>query len=361
MIEKVVVRNYQSHETTILYFCSGINILIGKSDSGKSAFMRAIRWVITNRPLGDDNMSRWADMFSCSIKTMDGKKVIRKKEKGFNGYIVEGKEFDGMGTAVPKQVDSVLNLEDINFQSQFDNHFLLSTSPGAIAEYLNTVVDLQVIDDSIDRVNKRLRKASKTIKNKEQEIEETKESLKQLEYLDSLGEEIKEIELLETHSNLKEVDLLDLVDRFNEIIEKRSIFCERYEGADYEKGIKAVESIGLLIGDLEKLEIKHKELQRILGNYKELRENIKENRACPAATKEIEEIETDIKKITEKEKRLKQISEVRYEIFSNKQVMNNICYGIELVNKELKKYKYAACPLCGCTCKCKEKKDEETA
>ena len=52
MINSVVVRNFQIHKKTSIEFVSGVNIISGTSDNGKSSLIRAMRWVIENRPQG---------------------------------------------------------------------------------------------------------------------------------------------------------------------------------------------------------------------------------------------------------------------------------------------------------------------
>jgi DNA repair protein SbcC/Rad50 len=44
-INKVRIENFQSHEDTLMEFHKGLNVITGPSDHGKSAVMRAIKWV----------------------------------------------------------------------------------------------------------------------------------------------------------------------------------------------------------------------------------------------------------------------------------------------------------------------------
>ena len=49
MIKSVEFQNFQSHKKTILEFVPGVNIIVGLSDAGKSAVMRAIKWCLKNQ------------------------------------------------------------------------------------------------------------------------------------------------------------------------------------------------------------------------------------------------------------------------------------------------------------------------
>ncbi len=52
-IKELHIREFQSHEATALQFHPGLNVLVGPSDSGKSAIVRALRWCLHNEPRGE--------------------------------------------------------------------------------------------------------------------------------------------------------------------------------------------------------------------------------------------------------------------------------------------------------------------
>ena len=61
MIDKIKIENIQSHKNTELNLSNGINVIVGSSNNGKSAILRALYWAIYNRPLGIDTLcSHWA-------------------------------------------------------------------------------------------------------------------------------------------------------------------------------------------------------------------------------------------------------------------------------------------------------------
>ena len=59
MISGLLLKNFQSHKKTILHFHPGVNAIIGKSNSGKTAILRALYWIIYNRPSGISFVSFW--------------------------------------------------------------------------------------------------------------------------------------------------------------------------------------------------------------------------------------------------------------------------------------------------------------
>jgi exonuclease SbcC len=52
-IKKVTLKNFQSYSDHTVEFTSGLNVLEGTSDSGKSAILRAISFVLHNSPRKD--------------------------------------------------------------------------------------------------------------------------------------------------------------------------------------------------------------------------------------------------------------------------------------------------------------------
>ncbi|MDO5041249.1 MAG: AAA family ATPase [Peptoniphilus sp.] len=52
-ISKLEIENFQSHKYTLLDFDKGLNVIVGNSDSGKTAIIRAIKWALYNEPQGD--------------------------------------------------------------------------------------------------------------------------------------------------------------------------------------------------------------------------------------------------------------------------------------------------------------------
>ena len=61
MIKSLKIENFQSHKDSYLEFSNGINIISGKSNNGKTAILRALNWVITNRPQGIAFKSTFSD------------------------------------------------------------------------------------------------------------------------------------------------------------------------------------------------------------------------------------------------------------------------------------------------------------
>jgi len=82
MIETVEVENFQSHKRTVLELSPGVNVIKGRSHSGKSSIVRAIRWVLLNQPRGTHFVSHFKkkkEETSVGIAFTGDKYAIRRR------------------------------------------------------------------------------------------------------------------------------------------------------------------------------------------------------------------------------------------------------------------------------------------
>ena len=49
-VRRITLENFQSHKHTEMEFGPELNVIVGPSDSGKSAIIRALKWVMYNEP-----------------------------------------------------------------------------------------------------------------------------------------------------------------------------------------------------------------------------------------------------------------------------------------------------------------------
>jgi len=192
MIESLKVKNFQSHKDSELQFHHGVNIVVGTTDSGKTAVLRALKWVIRNRPSGEGFRSHWGGKTRVDLKLSDGE-VSREKDKE-NLYFLNGTRFTAFGSDVPQEITKAINIEDTNLQSQMDAPFLLSKSAGEVAAHFNKVAHLDQIGVSQKYVDSRIRNLNQSILSYKDRITENKEKLEQYADLDKLEMQIEVLE-----------------------------------------------------------------------------------------------------------------------------------------------------------------------
>lgn len=172
-LRRVEIRNFQKHKCLDLDFVNGVNVIAGRSDLGKSAVIRAIRWVVENRPLGldavrydpaiakDGGQKPKSDEPTSAKLIFDDCTVERRRdEDGLNVYILNGNEnepFEALRGQVPDEIKEVLRLDADNLQRQHDPYFLIQESGAEVARRINEVANLTLIDQVTkamgDRIN----------------------------------------------------------------------------------------------------------------------------------------------------------------------------------------------------------------
>jgi len=207
MIKSIHIENFQSHANTELEFSPGVNVIVGTSDSGKTAIIRALRWVRWNRPSGDSFRSKWGGSTSVLVECEEAK-VSRIKDKSDKFLLCpkgrDEMEFKAFGTNVPEEIVALLNLDEINLQSQHDAPFLISETPGAVAAHFNKVAHLDKIDTATSKINGWLRGLKSDIEHTETDIESEKIKLEAFTNLDKFEAELEVLEALAADlTNLK--------------------------------------------------------------------------------------------------------------------------------------------------------------
>ena len=275
MIRSLQIKNIQSHEDTELRFTDGINVIIGSSNQGKSAILRALYWVRTNRPLGIDNLaSHWAvnekgnltDAMSVVLVNDKGS-VERRRTKDENQYIVNGEVLNVVKTDIPVQVSSLLNLSETNVQKQLDSPFLLSETSGEVAKYFNQMVKLDIIDRVLVNAETSRRKLKNTIESTNDRLEADEKRLSEYSWIDDVESLIEEYE--ELLSKYNEVSYkIGLIS--NELEEFNRVRCDLIWLESYLKFGNRVSRIEEIKSDISNLNDKIESISDSIDSFDEI-------------------------------------------------------------------------------------------
>jgi len=273
MIKTLTLQNFQSHKKTNLEFSDGVNVIIGQSDSGKTSIIRALRWLIWNRPGGDAFRSTWGGETEITLD-LNGIIVSRSKDKD-NLYHGDGIEFTAFGSEVPFEIKHLLNINEINLQSQMDSPFLISSTPGDVAKHFNKIAHLDQIDGGLKTVQQWIRGIEQDIRSGESQINQSKEELKKFAHLEKFE---VDVEVLEEMQN-------DFLKKINNAKELKT----------------TIETIKTNQGDIDsKSEILQAEplLNQILGWYAEKKYAEESLEELGAKIEELKELNTNIEEYT---------------------------------------------------------------
>lgn len=196
MLEEIEIQNFQSHKHTKLRLHPGINAITGTSDTGKSAIIRAVKWLATNKPRGIAFKTYNAKEPIKVSLILDGKKITKTRSKTVNQYKLGEKEFDVVKSDVPDEIRQALNFSDVTIRSQHDKYFLLQDTPGEVARKLNKVVDLGIINYTTKEINSNITETNREIARIGAQIESIEQNIDEYKHLDEVEE------LLSTLSNM---------------------------------------------------------------------------------------------------------------------------------------------------------------
>lgn len=252
-IKSIEIKNFQSHKNTRISFENGLNVICGPSDNGKSAIIRALKWVLYNEPKGTDFITQGENSCRVSITLSDGTIVTRERSGGKNIYRLcdkDGKEttFEGFGTEIPPEIlnaHGIIKLhidssssQCINIADQLEAPFLIS-QPGSVkAKAIGKLVGVDVIDEAIKELGKEMTSLQSQEKSTQSELNIIKEQLKAYENLPRLKEylDLKEKRINRIKSmNEKYTKLLELQKNLNALImeiEKNKQIVERFKHLD---------------------------------------------------------------------------------------------------------------------------------
>lgn len=152
MIESLSIFGFQKHIRRRIQFGQFVTTFVGISDAGKSTIFRALRWVCLNDFDGpSDQLIHWDAQFAKVVLVVDGHTIVRKRvRKGSqNSYTLDGKVFRAIKSDVPPAIAKILNVSEINFQSQDDPRFWLSLPPAQLSRELNRIINLETIDSTL--------------------------------------------------------------------------------------------------------------------------------------------------------------------------------------------------------------------
>ena len=319
MIKSLEIKNIQSHKNSRLEFSPGINALVGTSNNGKSAVLRALLWCITNRPLGTEILlSNWAydskgkqnDEMSVTVEKSEGV-LTRRKFKSENEYVLNGETMETVGTDVPEDVKKFFALSETNIQKQQDTPFLLSQSSGKTAEYFNKIVRLDIIDRVLSNAESTRRKMKNQVESSEQEERKLSEDLGKYNWLESAEKLIERCKVIsEICENLsgERDELKNSVQKFEELDKKKFL--------DFFKTKKLIKEISEIDEERENLAEQIETLSESIDQFNSLskksaRDFSKEKKAIEYIENmdfdrsEIDKLEEDIEKIELSENRIK--------------------------------------------------------
>ncbi|KXZ40588.1 AAA domain-containing protein [Alkalithermobacter thermoalcaliphilus JW-YL-7 = DSM 7308] len=286
-IKEVIIENFQSHKYTHLKFVNGLNTIIGESDKGKSAIIRAIKWVMLNEPQGNSIVRDKCSECSVTlvfndnttvkrVKILKGKKTITSK----NIYIItypDGtkSENENFGTDVPDEVLDACGVRILkidkdlyevpNFLFQLEAPFLISSTAANRSKTIGKLINANLFDCAIRDIQSDILDVSKKIRETEKNLENLKNEITKYDNLEKEEENLKKIE-----------NLISIYEKKQENIDTLKSYIKTLENIKTQK--QKMKSIIYSFKDIQRCELLFKDInlkQSMLDNLLSIKNKIK--------------------------------------------------------------------------------------
>lgn len=275
---RLVVENFQSHRLSEVAFSPGLNVITGRSDEGKSALIRALRWLLYNEPSGASFVRRGESVTRVAVWFDDGTKIVREREGNRNRYLLfrpgEGvpQRWEGFGSRVPVEVLQAHGMQkllldegrevSLNLADQLEAAFLLTEPVTVKAKAIGALTGVHVVDAAIRLAEGERREAERQREIWVREAGEKRERLSAYEGLEEEEEKHREAGRLCREA----AEFLSRRERILHLRERVRRLEEEREGRERERRLAlACLSAEDRVGAAE-------ETARKLGRLRELRE-----------------------------------------------------------------------------------------
>lgn len=183
-VKQIKLKNFQKHSDLTLDFKSGVNIIYGRSDVGKSCIRRAIQWVLWNEKI--DGVRKTGTKETSVFILLDSGVAIEKvRSTSINRYIIhkDGKEtkFDAINKSVPDEVKDLIGINPmeidgqeiyLNATPQIGLPFLFDISPHDRMKLFNKLTGNDLLDKLFVQFNKDILGLNRDLKETKLTLEE---------------------------------------------------------------------------------------------------------------------------------------------------------------------------------------------
>lgn len=260
MLDRVEIRNFQSIRKANLDFAK-LNVILGNSDSGKSAVLRAVKLVAFNT--SSSGFVTEGEKKSEVVLHFDNAIVGIERGPSLSNYTLTGERFTKAGKDVPDRVGKVLGFQSydgksgLHFAGQFEPPFLIMEAGTRVAQVLGDLTGISTLYEAVREANRRRLDANNKRKIRVVDMEGLSDKVRTFQDLPARIKEIEQVEL-----QFKEASLLNQkIERLRDTIEVGEIAHQALERA---RASVPTEVDWSLLEDAERKQSQIEELQVLL-------------------------------------------------------------------------------------------------
>lgn len=249
----------------------GLNVVTGPSDAGKTAIIRAIRWVAFGEPAGDAFVNQAVGYAEVAISLSNSVTIVKTRRGKSTAYEIRvpGQTPQVFEKAeVPEEVTALLGIQQqsfgdfetaLNFAYQLDPPFLISAPASAGAKVLGKLAGTEIVDAAIKATSKETYAARQEVALAERQIKSIDTDL--LQFLD-LPEQKQQLEACEFLLGKAETATAK-----QEHLSQLHIQHDRNESklAGIEETLQRYESVPILLSTVEQMEKTDQRLATLTG------------------------------------------------------------------------------------------------
>ncbi len=214
-IKSLYLEDFQSHARTKVDLAppGGLTVIVGATDSGKTAIVRALRLLFYNVPQGADYIRVGRATATVALEMADGTKVVRERSKAVNRYRIaqpgsSPQTLEGFGASVPLEVQELTGVRTVsigealdltlNLSEQLDGPFLgnKTVSGPARAKVLGALANTEEVDEAQRTLGVDLHRAGQVVSGLLDEISGLDRAIAGYDYLPALASQIEALDAI---------------------------------------------------------------------------------------------------------------------------------------------------------------------
>jgi len=338
MIKDLNIKGFGANESKVIELSPHVTSITGRSYIGKSWIIRALRWVSLNKPAGDSFINWNCKEAKAKVKAeFDGERVTRIRSKSKNIYrsTLSKKPFVAFGNNVPEDLKALINLDEINFQTQHAPPFWFCETAGEVSRQLNAIINLTLIDKTLANIDSWLRTANADSRATTTRLGLAQEQKKNLAYAIDINIDLLNLESTQKDIEENAVGRSVLLDK----IELVGLYTNRYKNAA-ERATDGLNTMSIYSASC-KITEKAENLQNLIESAQNHQTAIDRK---PPSTTQLDKLQEAIEDSTEQYYELEDLIEAIED--KENQKCQTIQTAVEL-DTQMKKLLKGKCPICG--------------
>ena len=358
---KLSLENLQSISKGELIFHTGTNVIIGQSNSGKSATFRALKTCLSN-PSGSQRFIKKGTNHSSVMLEYNGNQIIWKRTPKESSYIINGETYLKTGKSNAFKIiedtgfttdsnDVIMNIEE---ELQLPFPFGMSDSDlFKLYENVFCISDSAIILKSAKGVEDKTKVEIATIEN---DIIKNENKLKELiEFKDTVDlNKLKSMRSELVDKNNRILDLKDGLPIIKKALKVQSIKLEEKTFEDLLPRYRDNRSLKKTVNQLKRLHHIAKKLKEIVQpkevslieyqNLRQLSDTIRVLSNLEGLLVPIKEFQSQIKAYNDLKNYLNDVKSIKRSIKLKKEKLEEVESKVKDIEIKLKEFK--VCPLC---------------